>query len=125
MMIGYKVLVADDEPDIRNILRRLLISEGYCVCEAGNGLEAVSQAERCDINAIIMDITMPHLTGDEAVLRLRAKPEFADTPILLITGNADWASRAALTRHQNTQLMTKPLNLAQLVTTVQQMVQTA
>jgi CheY-like chemotaxis protein len=125
MMIGYKVLVADDEPDIRNILRRLLISEGYCVCEAGNGLEAVSQAERCDINAIIMDITMPHLNGDEAVQRLRAKPEFTDTPILIITGNADWASRAALTRHQNTRLMTKPLNLAQVVTTVQQMVQTA
>jgi CheY-like chemotaxis protein len=125
MMIGYRVLVADDEPDIRSILRRLFLSDGFCVCEAGNGLEAVTQAERCDINVIIMDITMPQMNGDEAVQRLRANPLFADTPILIITGNADRASLAGLTSNPNTMLLTKPLNLKQVLTTVHQLVQTA
>ena len=123
MMIGYRVLVADDEPDIRNILRRLFLSDGFCVCEAGNGLEAITQAERCDINVIVMDITMPQMAGDEAVQRLRANPQFADTPILIITGNTNPASLTGLTSSHNTMLLTKPLNLKQVLTTVHQLVQ--
>src|SRR6476619_5545310 len=87
-MCQARILVADDETDIRNILRRLLLSEGFCVCEAGNGIEALAAAEHCDIDLVLLDITMPRMSGTEAVRELRANPRHASTPIILMTGNA-------------------------------------
>src|SRR5215212_9114429 len=86
-MCRARILVADDETDIRNILRRLLLSEGFCVCEAGNGIEALAAAEHCDIDLVLIDITMPRMSGTEAVRELRAMPRHAKTPIMLMTGN--------------------------------------
>src|SRR5690349_15597279 len=64
-MIGNRVLVADDEPHIRNILRRLLLGDGFCVCEAGDGRETLAAAAHCDVDVIVMDILMPELSGAE------------------------------------------------------------
>src|SRR6476620_1077668 len=81
-MCRARILIADDETGILNILRRLLLSEGFCVCEAGNGLESLAAAEHCDIDLALLDITMPRMTGTEAIRELRAKPRYATTPIM-------------------------------------------
>src|SRR5215468_3153664 len=95
-MCRARILVADDESDIRNILRRLLLNEGFCVCEAGNGVEALAAADHCDIDLALLDITMPRMTGTEAVLKLRANPRHASTPIMLMSGNAPSGSAGKL-----------------------------
>lgn len=59
-----RILVVDDEPDIRRICRILLENSGYTVLEAATGLEAVETIRRCpEIDLILMDIMMPDLDG--------------------------------------------------------------
>ena len=68
-----RILVVDDEPDIRRICRILLENSGYTVLEAATGLEAVETIRRCpEIDLILMDIMMPDLDGYDACSRLRA-----------------------------------------------------
>jgi CheY-like chemotaxis protein len=118
-MCQARILVADDETDIRNILRRLLLSEGFCVCEAGNGIEALAAAEHCDIDLALLDITMPRMTGTEAVRELRAKPRYAHTPIMLMTGHAPAGIASQL---GDIMLFPKPLDLGQVLSAIQQAV---
>jgi CheY-like chemotaxis protein len=121
-MCGARILVADDETDIRNILRRLLLSEGFCVCEAGNGIEALAAAENCDIDLAILDVTMPRMTGTEAVRALRANPRYATTPIMLMTGHAPAGMASQL---GDIMLFPKPLDLIQVLSAIQQAVRPA
>ena len=119
-MCRAQILIADDETDIRNILRRLLLSEGFCVCEAGNGIEALAVAENCDIDLALLDITMPRMTGTEAVRELRANPRYATTPIMLMTGHAPAGIASQL---GDIMLFPKPLNLQHMLSAIQQAVQ--
>jgi CheY-like chemotaxis protein len=111
--------VADDEADIRNILRRLLLSEGFCVCEAGNGIEALAVAENCDIDLALLDITMPRMTGTEALLQMRANPRYAATPIILMTGHVPSGIAGQL---GDIMLFPKPLDLDRVLSAIQQAV---
>lgn len=124
-MLGHRVLVADDEPDIRNILRRLLLTDGFCVCEAGDGIEVLAAADRCDLSVIIIDILMPEMSGIEAIQKLRADPRYAKTPIILITGSPVVRSLTRPYQLGDMILLTKPLDLDQVLATVQQMVRAA
>jgi len=118
-MCRARILVADDETDIRNILRRLLLSEGFCVCEAGNGIEALAAAEHCDIDLALLDITMPRMSGTDAVRELRASPRHASTPIMLMTGNAPAGIASQL---GDILLFPKPLDLFQVLGAIKQAV---
>jgi two-component system, OmpR family, response regulator MprA len=121
-MCRARILVADDEVDIRNILRRLLLSEGFCVSEAGNGIEVLAAAEHCDVDLVLIDITMPRMTGTEAVRELRANPRHANTPIMFMTGHAPTGLASQL---DDIRLFPKPLDLMQLLTAIRQAVQPA
>ena len=80
------ILLADDEPVVREIARRTLESEGFSVREASDGREAVAlfAAAPASFRAILVDLTMPHLSGDEVLRRVHAlAPE---TPIVLMSG---------------------------------------
>ncbi len=81
-----KILVCDDESEIRKILRLLLENAGYEVSEAGDG-EAAVEAVRLNsgIDLCIMDIMMPRLSGVEATKRIR---EFSTVPILFLTARS-------------------------------------
>ena len=79
------ILIADDEADIRKILRLLLQKKGYSVCEAVNGSDAVERAREGDVDLIIMDIMMPKMSGIEATKSIR---EFSNLPILFLTAKS-------------------------------------
>ena len=80
-----KILISDDEADIRKILRLLLEKKGYTVSEASNGQSAIEKAREGDIDLIIMDIMMPYLSGIEATAAIR---EFSTVPILFLTAKS-------------------------------------
>ena len=124
-MLGHRILIADDEPHIRNLLRRLLLSEGFCVCEAGDGYEALAAVDACEVSVIVMDMLMPGMNGSEAILSLRTNPRFASTPILIITGHTGLRPQQWADPRSDIQVLTKPLNLDQVLTTVHQLVQAA
>jgi CheY-like chemotaxis protein len=78
------VLVVDDNPLIRGLLRALFLSEQFSRClEAGTGLEAIKVARESQPNLIILDVAMPDMTGLETAPLL--KKILPDTPIILFT----------------------------------------
>ncbi len=89
MSAGKKILVADDEPDILEILSFNLKAEGYEVILAKNGNEAVDLAKKHQPNLIILDVMMPGKTGLEVCNILRAQPQFAETLIIFLTAMSD------------------------------------
>jgi two-component system KDP operon response regulator KdpE len=81
-MTSAKILIVDDEPQIRRVLRTTLTSQGYTVAEARTGDEALEQvrAERPDL--ILLDVNMPGISGLETCREIRAS---SDIPIIMLT----------------------------------------
>jgi CheY-like chemotaxis protein len=87
------VLIADDEPITRTLVRILLERDGYAVIEAANGREAVDLAVRHIPSLIVMDLNMPEMDGYEAISEIRRVKGLEATPIVVVT-MADEASVA-------------------------------
>ncbi len=83
-----RVLVVEDQEDNRRIMRDLLNNAGYEVIEAVTGDEGVAKADSHQPDLILMDIQLPGIDGYEATRRIKAKPELADTPIVVVTSYA-------------------------------------
>lgn len=84
-----KVLIADDEPDILEILKYNLVAEGYEVITAKDGDEALEKARRTTPDLVVLDVMMPKKTGVEVCQLLRAQPMFKDTLIIFLTAVND------------------------------------
>ncbi|MBS1655245.1 MAG: response regulator, partial [Bacteroidetes bacterium] len=84
-----KVLIADDEPDILEILKYNLVNEGYQVFTAKDGDDALDKAKMTQPDLIVLDIMMPKKTGVEVCEILRAQPAFKETLILFLTALSD------------------------------------
>jgi two-component system alkaline phosphatase synthesis response regulator PhoP len=84
-----KVLIADDEPDILEILKYNLSKEGYEVVTAKDGDEALEKARRVQPDLIILDVMMPKKTGVEVCQILRTQPAFKETLIIFLTAVND------------------------------------
>ncbi|MDA3962169.1 MAG: response regulator [Planctomycetota bacterium] len=82
------ILVVDDMPVNRAILREFLEEAGHSVSEAGDGEEALAQVASEAPELIIMDLRMPVLDGFEATSRLKADPQTAGIPVIALTGGA-------------------------------------
>src|SRR5258706_15238346 len=88
-----KVLIADDEPDILEILKYNLSKEGYQVVTAKDGDEALDKAKLTQPDLVVLDIMMPKKTGVEVCEIMRAQPVFKDTLILFLTALSDEATQ--------------------------------
>ncbi len=82
---GYTVLVVDDEANIRDLLRQELEAAGYCVREAVDGFDAISQAKTNPPDLIVMDVMMPGISGFDAVSVLRGAPETSSIPLIILS----------------------------------------
>ena len=89
MQTGKKILIADDEPDILEIIQFNLQTEGYEVVTAKNGDEAFEKAKKFLPDLIMLDIMMPGKNGIEVCNLLRKLPIFADTLIIFLTAMSD------------------------------------
>jgi CheY-like chemotaxis protein len=119
-VIGYEgrrrtVLIADDNRDNREVLRRFLQMLGFITLEARDGEEAYACALRSLPDLIFMDLVMPGLDGFEAVRRLRAAPSTALTPIVALSASAfdDTAQKSAI--NGCTAFFSKPVRFEPIV----------
>ena len=80
--MAYRVLVADDEKDIRSVLALYLEDAGYEVVEAADGVEALQVLETQDIDLCLLDIMMPELDGFQVLKRVR---ETNDVPVIVVS----------------------------------------
>ncbi|OGV50594.1 MAG: hypothetical protein A2X49_12405 [Lentisphaerae bacterium GWF2_52_8] len=105
-----KILIAEDETLIRNLLKKLLETEGYIVIQASNGQMAFDMLEaNPDIAMLITDIIMPKMDGRELVGRLRASKKFSSLPIIMISGAVSVKEIAELLEEGVSWFLPKPL----------------
>ena len=83
--VRKSVLIADDEPITRTLVRLLLERDGYSVIEAQNGQEAVELATRHIPSLIVMDLNMPKMDGYQAISQIRGVSGLEETPIVVVT----------------------------------------
>ncbi len=84
-----KVLIADDEPDILEILKYNLVAEGYEVVTAKDGDEALEKARRTEPDLVVLDVMMPKKSGVEVCQIMRNQPMFKETLIIFLTAVND------------------------------------
>lgn len=80
-----KILVAEDEPDIRELMTFMLRFAGYEVVAASNGEDAVHLAGRELPDLVIMDVRMPRMTGYDACRMIKTNPELRDVPVVFLS----------------------------------------
>lgn len=80
------ILIADDDSNLRDALADLLVSCGYLVTTASNGIEALHAAVTHRPDVILSDVNMPFIEGPEVVRILRSAPDFRDIPVILMSG---------------------------------------
>jgi len=80
-----KILIAEDEADIRELVAFMLRFAGYEVLAASNGEEAVQAASREVPDLILMDVRMPRMTGYDACRVMKANPELRDVPVVFLS----------------------------------------
>jgi CheY-like chemotaxis protein len=109
-----KVLIVDDDPSTRFVLRLILEREGYVVVEAGNGQAALDLIAPDSLPDIVMtDLMMPVMTGVELIRRLRLDPRTAAIRIVVVSSNAD-AATSLQSRGQVNAIVSKPFSAGKL-----------
>ena len=113
-----KILIADDEPDILEIVQYNLQNEGYEVATAKNGNEAIELAKRFNPDLIILDIMMPGKNGIEVCNILRMQPAFNDTLIIFLTALSDEVTEVKGLETGADDFITKPVSPKVLISKV-------
>jgi len=117
-----RVLVVDDEPDIVEIVACLLEGEGYETLVARDGIEAVEVAEAERPDLVLLDVMMPEMNGYQVCRLLRAKPEFRDTPVVMLTAKAQQSDQFWGLDSGATAYLTKPFDNRELLRTVGELI---
>jgi DNA-binding NtrC family response regulator len=120
-----RILVIDDEPQVRNLLERLLTREGYEVVCAGDGDEGLKAYREAPADVVITDIVMPEREGIGFILELRR--EFPDAKVIAISGGGRIGPESYLPVAERLGAMrsfAKPLDRAGLLQAVQELLAT-
>ncbi len=107
-----KILIIDDDPQIRDVLRIALKQAGFDVAEAGDGAEGLAKARRGTADLIVLDIGLPEMDGLELCRTLR--PDH-DTPILFLTARDDEIDRVLGLELGGDDYVTKPFSPRELI----------
>ncbi len=116
-----KILVSDDDQNVRLLTRQCLEAEGMIVVEAADGIEALDVFVRERPDLVFLDVEMPGMTGLEVCERIRQLPQGETIPIMIVTGSDDRQSIDAGFQAGATQYKTKPINWSLLGRDVQYM----
>ncbi len=114
----YKILVVDDDPDIVEILKYNLLSEGYNVRSATNGLQALATAKEFIPDLIILDIMIPKMDGVETCRQIRTIPELADKLVIFLTARLEEYSEIAAFEIGADDYLTKPIKPRALISRI-------
>ena len=113
--MSKRILVVDDQEDLRGVLHDLLIGSGYTVIEVADGEAGVAKAKSDRPDLILMDIQMPVIDGYEATRRIKVDPDLNPIPIVAVSSFAmkgdEEKARAAGCDHY----VTKPYSPMQLL----------
>ncbi len=115
--MSVKILVVDDEPDIRFLLKDILVDEGYEVEVAENAIQASERKVSFSPNLILLDIWMPDMDG-VSLLKQWSEQKVLDIPVVMISGHGTVETAVEATRYGAFDFVEKPLSTAKLLRTV-------
>jgi two-component system cell cycle response regulator DivK len=110
-----RILVVEDQEDLRGVLRDLLTSSGYIVIEAVDGATGVARAKSDRPHIILMDIQMPIIDGYEATRQIKSDPDLASIPIVAVSSFAMKGDEEKARAAGCDEYVTKPYSPIQLL----------
>ncbi|MGQ9458505.1 MAG: response regulator [Anaerolineae bacterium] len=116
--MAAKILVVDDDPSALKLIGYALRREGYDVTTAADGMEALTLVRRERFDLIVLDIMMPGMDGYEVCRRLRANPQTATVPVIMLTARSMVKDKVSGFRSGTDEYITKPLLPHELVSRV-------
>ena len=114
-----RVLVVDDEKNIRRTLRMVLESPGYAVLEAASGEEALKVLDEEDVDLVILDIRLPQMSGIEVLEQIRKRPGFERLPAIVISGHASLGEAVHSVKVGANDFLEKPLDRDRVLVSVE------
>jgi DNA-binding response OmpR family regulator len=86
---GTKVLLVEDEDQLRRVMKDLLEREGYIVAEARDGVQALDEVDRHAPDIVVLDLNLPGLDGYSVLRQLRSRPATRGIPVMVLTAKGD------------------------------------
>lgn len=117
----HKILVVDDSPTIRKMVRASLQHLEADFIEASTGLEAIEQLAVTRVQLIVLDLNMPDMHGIDVLKFVRRNPQYTALPIVVLTTRGDETSRHTAKAAGATSYMTKPFVPQALARAVQEL----
>lgn len=114
VMQGIRILIVDDDPNIRSLANLALSQDGHLVSEASSGKEALAAIESRIPDLVLLDLMMPAQGGLEVLKILRSKPSTAALPVVVLTGMDDEITTRTGFEFGATDYLTKPFSIPQL-----------
>jgi DNA-binding response OmpR family regulator len=106
--IKRKVLLVDDEDQLRRVMKDLLEREGYIVGEARDGVQALDQVDQFGPDVIVLDLNLPGLDGYGVLAHLRSRPATQDVPVVVLTAKGDEDNEVRVFELGADDFLTKP-----------------
>jgi len=116
--IAGTILVADDQPSNRELLKELLTTQGFTVITACDGASVLEELARVQVDLVLLDVMMPHLNGFEACERIKNNPETYLIPVVLITALCDKQDRIEGIKVGADDFLTRPVDQMELLARV-------
>ena len=121
---SFRILVVDDEPNIRSGLVLALEEEAYEVETAQDAMEAWALFQREPYHLVITDLEMPRMTGYELMVQLRQSPSTRRIPVMVVTSRAGAKHRDRAIKDGASAFLTKPVQEDKLLAAVEQLIGT-
>jgi CheY-like chemotaxis protein len=110
------VLIAEDYPDISQLVGDILRDEGYDVVAVPRGADVLPTVERARPDLILLDLSLPDVPGNEVLRLLSSRPETSEIPVIIVSAYTDQLRRVPQVRA----VVNKPFDLSTLVEAVQE-----
>ena len=119
--MSKKILIIDDQPFVLKLIEYNLKKNGYETVTETNGLKAFDQIEKIKPDLIILDVRMPHISGNDLCICFRNRDITSTTPIIMLTGHIDADSEEVSINAGANAFMTKPFSPYELINTIKKL----
>jgi CheY-like chemotaxis protein len=121
---SYKILIADDEPEVVDLVRMMLEWEGYTVLAAVDGIETLVSTRTQRPDLILLDVRMPKMTGLAVLEKLHEDPETADIPVIMLSVVTGYPEVRAALQRGAVAYLPKPFEMREMVHLVERVLAT-
>jgi len=120
-----RIIYAEDDELMAEVVQATLLDAGHAVGVLGNGREALDVVRRRRPDLLILDISMPEMTGSQVLDQVRRDPDLYDLPVLMLTGRRSQADEDIAIKAGATEYLRKPFDPDQLVVTIDSLLRRA